>query len=352
MAGLDARKRERVAAGMLPEGQRHRCAEVARIDHLICPGVLEHPVLVDPGLARERVRADDRLVRADRVAGEKADERRGLADHAEVDGRLEVEDVGSHAQRNHDLFERCVSGPLADPVDRALDLVRTRGGARQGVRDRQPEVVVAMGRDLDLRQFGTALEHFGEEVGVLARGRVADGVRQVHGRRAGRDDGVDHVDEEGSIRAGRILGRELDLVDALRRVGDRPAGRLQHLVGRQAELALHVQRAGREHDVDSTARRAGERCCGGVDVLGDRARERANGGAGNGVRHRSDTGEVARRGRGEACLDHVDAQPLEGQRDLDLLARAQRDARRLLAVSQGGVEDPDPAHSFTPRSAP
>ena len=59
-----------------------------------------------------------------------------------------------------------------------------------------------------------------------------------------------------------------------------------------------------------------------------------------------DAVEVARRRRREPCLDHIDAQPLEGQRDLDLLARAQRDARRLLAVSQGRIEDPDPAHSF------
>ena len=52
--------------------------------------------------------------------------------------------------------------------------------------------------------------------------------------------------------------------------------------------------------------------------------------------------EVARRGDREAGLDHVDAEPGELAGDLDLLLRVQRDARGLLAVAQGRVEDLDP----------
>src|SRR5271154_4515832 len=49
------------------------------------------------------------------------------------------------------------------------------------------------------------------------------------------------------------------------------------------------------------------------------------------------------RGRGdrEAGLDDVDAQGLEGAGDLELLGQVHRCARRLLAVTQGGVEDDD-----------
>ena len=49
--------------------------------------------------------------------------------------------------------------------------------------------------------------------------------------------------------------------------------------------------------------------------------------------------EVARRGDREAGLDDVDAEPRELVRDLELLGRVQRDARRLLAVAQRRVED-------------
>ena len=51
--------------------------------------------------------------------------------------------------------------------------------------------------------------------------------------------------------------------------------------------------------------------------------------------------EVAGRGDREAGLDHVDPQAGELLGDLHLLGGVQRDPGRLLAVSQGGVEDVD-----------
>ena len=51
--------------------------------------------------------------------------------------------------------------------------------------------------------------------------------------------------------------------------------------------------------------------------------------------------EVAGRGDREAGLDHVDPQPRQLLGDLHLLGGVQRDAGRLLAVSQGGVENVD-----------
>src|SRR5262245_12487712 len=51
--------------------------------------------------------------------------------------------------------------------------------------------------------------------------------------------------------------------------------------------------------------------------------------------------EVAVAGDREARLYDVDAQSRELLGDLQLLGGVQRDARRLLAVSQGGVEDDD-----------
>ncbi len=48
--------------------------------------------------------------------------------------------------------------------------------------------------------------------------------------------------------------------------------------------------------------------------------------------------EVAGRGDREAGLDHVDPEPRQLVGDLHLLGGVQRDAGRLLAVPQGGVE--------------
>ncbi len=49
--------------------------------------------------------------------------------------------------------------------------------------------------------------------------------------------------------------------------------------------------------------------------------------------------EVALAGDREPGLDHVDPEARELLGDLELLADVERDARRLLAVAQGGVED-------------
>ena len=49
--------------------------------------------------------------------------------------------------------------------------------------------------------------------------------------------------------------------------------------------------------------------------------------------------EVAGRGDGEAGLDHVHAEVLQGVGDLQLLGQVHAGAGRLLAVAQGGVED-------------
>ena len=55
--------------------------------------------------------------------------------------------------------------------------------------------------------------------------------------------------------------------------------------------------------------------------------------------------EVAGRGGREACLDDVDAEPLELLADLHLLVRPQGDSRRLLAVPKRRIENCDPARA-------
>jgi hypothetical protein len=64
-----------------------------------------------PGLVREAVRADDRLVRADRRSrehGRRAPDASGIT--AGSTAVCAAEGVGPDAQRHHDLFERRVAG--------------------------------------------------------------------------------------------------------------------------------------------------------------------------------------------------------------------------------------------------
>jgi hypothetical protein len=61
----------------------------------------------------------------------------------------------------------------------------------------------------------------------------------------------------------------------------------------------------------------------------------------DGPADRPDAVALARGRDRKAGLDDVDAQPVELAGDLDLLLRVQRDAGRLLAVSERRVEDSD-----------
>src|SRR3954468_21409465 len=75
VAELLERLAQRVAAGVLAE---HDCVRVdadrRRVHDLVGRALLEHAVLVDPGLVDEGVAPDDRLVGLHRVAGETRDE--------------------------------------------------------------------------------------------------------------------------------------------------------------------------------------------------------------------------------------------------------------------------------------
>ena len=300
---------------------------------------------MDARFVRERVRADDRLVPGHVVAGQPLDEPRGRADLRRVDPSLGAERVPADADRHHDLLERGVAGPLADPVDRALDLADARVDRGERVRDREAEIVVAVRREGHAGDLGAETPHLVEEAGVLHRQREADGIGKVDDRGAGPDRRPADLGDERWIRPRRVLARELDLVHVLARVPNGPVRMLDDLGGLELQLLLHVDGARGEEDVDPGAPRVGERLRPGLDVLLTGAAERCDRGAAGAAGDGLDSLEIAGRGHCEAGLDHFDSEELELLRDLDLLVRLQRDARRLLAVAKRGVEDCDPART-------
>ena len=336
---------ERVAPGVLAERQRHCQAELVRVDDLVGRDVLEQPVLVDAGLVREGICAHDRLVRWHRIAGEPLDEARGGSDLRDVDAGMRVQGVSSYAHGHHDLFERGVPGALSDSVHRALELLHACFHGCERVRDGESEVVVAVRGEGDLFELGAQFANLLEERRVLGGKHVADGVREVDRGRPGLHGGTADGGDERGIGSGCVLARELDLVDARAGALDRGRRSRDDLVGPEAKLLLHVQRAGREKDVCSRAGCVGE--CGrrGIDVRVARAAERGDSGLLHGARDGTDAFEVAGRRGGEAGLDDVNAEPLELLADLHLLVRPQRDSRRLLAVPKRGVENCDPARA-------
>ena len=169
--------------------------------------------------------------------------------------------VSADAQRHHDLFERGVARALADAVDRALDLRRTRADAGERVRDREAEVVVAVDGELDVRRArGQRSSNSVNISRVLVRQRVADRVGEVDDRRAGRDRACGRP-RRGTSGSERVASSAENSTSSQRSraYATDQATRSSTSSGVEPELALHVQRARRDEDVHAAARCVGER---------------------------------------------------------------------------------------------
>ncbi len=253
-----------------------------------------------------------------------------------------AEVVAPGADRHDDLFERGVAGALAQPVDRALDLTGAVHHARQRVRDGQAEIVVTVRGDDEVAFH--RVDDVPDQPAVVFGHREADGVGDVQRGRPVVDRDLAHGTHEVGIGPVAVLGRELDVVEITLGPGDSHARFVHHLVGRHAELLLHVDLRSRDEDVDAGLLRVPHRLPRAVDILETGARQRGDRRAVYRLRDRLDRLEVALGRDREPGLDDVDAEARELFGDLELLGDVERDSGRLLAVPQGRVEDLDRVH--------
>ncbi len=184
-----------------------------------------------------------------------------------------------------------------------------------------------------------------EEGGAdLGRKREADRIRNVDRRGAGGDRGLHRAGQEVPVRAQRVLGAELDVGAEASRLPHRLLDPLETLLPGEPELALQVDVGRRDEHVDARALRVRHGLGGALHVPGVGAGERRDDGPRHLAGDPADRLGVLRRARGEARLDHVDAELGELVRHAQLLAGGHAGARRLLAVPEGRVEDRDARH--------
>ena len=188
---------------------------------------------------------------------------------------------------------------------------------------------------------GRARANRREELVDLVRRRVADGVREVHGRRAGLDHRGHDRAEVVEVAPRRVLGRELHVVDVPPRAGDRAGRGLESLAARHVELVREVEVRRGDERVEARPGAAVERLERAVHVRVHGARERGDHGTADGLRDGADAREVVFRGDREPGLEDVHAQLVELHGEAHLLRLAHREAGRLLAVPERRVEDRD-----------
>ena len=95
-----------MTAGVLAEHERRlRHADFLGPHDLVGAAILQHPVLVNPRFVRERVAADDRLVRLHALARQRREQLTRREDLARVDPGGKRQAIGADPRRHHDLFE-------------------------------------------------------------------------------------------------------------------------------------------------------------------------------------------------------------------------------------------------------
>ncbi len=91
---------------------------------LIRRRIFDHPILVNPGFVRECVSPHDGLVRLHKDSsdfGQQLARRKQLLGHDR--GLIRIV-FRPHPHYHDQLFQRCIAGPLADAIHRALHLAR------------------------------------------------------------------------------------------------------------------------------------------------------------------------------------------------------------------------------------
>ena len=261
---------------------------------------------MDAGFVAEGVLPDDGLVGLHHDARQRADQPRDRGDLRRVHPCLGPVEVLADLQAHDDLFERGVARALADAVDRAFDLIGAVCDRGERVGNRQPQVVVAVHAHARLGDVGHALLDGCDQPPELIGNREPDGVRDVHRRRAGVDDGFQHLEEKLRFGARGVLRRELDVAAEALGVLDRPHGLAQDLIFGFAQLVFQVDGRGRQEHMDALLGRSRQGLRRRLDVAGKRARQRADRRALDRLGDHAHRLRVTRRGDGKAALDDID----------------------------------------------
>ena len=317
-------------------------SDILGIHYLVCGGVLEHAVLVYARGVGESVPPDYRLVGLHGHVHKAGDHPADGKDAGGVDACLE-RNVGMAAQYHSYLLEGRIAGPFSYPVYRHFALAGARKQAGDRVGRGHTEVVMAVCGDDGLLYAVHMLDKIAYLGGILRRQAVPCSVRYVDDRRPGLNHGLHHAREVFVVGTAGVLGIELHILYIFLRIADSPHGTLEYLLAGRLELMAYMLVRSADTGMYPLVPRVPERFGRDVDILLHGPREGAYYRPCDGLGHLHDGIEVPRTRDGKARLDDVDAELLEGLRELYFLGRAELAPGNLLPVPQGGVENVNPA---------
>jgi len=199
-----------------------RNAHVFRCDDFVRGAVLNDAILMNTRAVCEGVCPDHGLIGLYVNTRNGRDEATCVRELGRIDVGMRIELSLVHLDCHDDFFHGSVSRALTQAVDGALDLRGTVHHARKRKRSRHAQVVVTMHGNADILDTSDVLHEVANALAELPWHAEACGVGDVHDRRTGLDDGLEHAGQVFVRGAPGILGVELDIVNIL-------AGMTQHL---------------------------------------------------------------------------------------------------------------------------
>src|SRR5581483_1851392 len=299
-------------------------------------------VLVNAGLVRECIAANNRFVRLHRDAGDLLEQlARGIKFLA-GDRCLIGISIRTHSQRHHNFFERSVAGAFTNAVDRTFHLPRAIRNCDQGVGNGEPKVIMAMSGNRCFLNSTHPLANVTDQVTELCRDRITNGVWDIQGRGSGLDYGFEHLKQKLRIGSGRILGRKFDVLTVSPRQSNRLGRLFQALLARDAELMGQMDIGGRKKDVNAWPDGSVQCLSRAFDIVLRGTRERGNNRTRHSCRNRLNRRKIPIRSNRETGFDHVHPEAVELPRKPRLFMHIHAAAGRLFAVPQSGVKNCDP----------
>src|SRR6204780_5216661 len=329
-----------IAAGMFSQDQAaRRNSHLFRNDNFVGQRIFQDAVLVNSGFMGEGISTDDRFIRRDANASDRAEHPAGGINFLERDiGGGGVMSL-PHVQRHDNFFQRRISGALADAVDGAFDLAGAGGYRGQRIGDREAKIVVAMRAQHYLRMARQCAARGSENLAIFLGRGVADGVREVDDIRASFGGGSNDFDQEVAIGAAGGFRGKLHVFAVLAAVKNNSKDIVEGFGARYAQLVLQMQIGSGEKNVQARLGGRFERAERSIHVIltgasqgGDAATSNFGGDGAHGI-------EVTRRSNGKASFEDVDTQRFQLARQLQLFRAMHGESRRLLAVTQRRVEN-------------
>ena len=192
-----------------------------------------------------------------------------------------------------------------------------------------------------LVSIGYALNDLPDGFAKLMRDRVAYGIRDIDGARAGINSLLNDAAEEVDLGTAAIFTGELHITTQVAGALDRMHGLFDHLIRWQAQLVFHMNGAGGNEGVDTSGVGIDQGFGSSIDIRIHCPGQTAHGAVLDGLGNTLYRFEVAGASNREAGFNHVHPQFFQCLGDPQLLFPGHGCTRALLAIAQGGIENDD-----------